>query len=77
MEGVSRSTATPTDEPEPRKSMVPGTFFGLALLLDASLVLIMRSDPNPNEICPVLNGQRPVMRANPHGPQLANLFEVQ
>ena len=49
----------------------------LALLLDASLVLIMRSNPNPNEICPVLNGQLPVMRANPHGPQLANLFEVQ
>ena len=28
MEGLSRGTATPTYEPEPKKSMVPGTFFG-------------------------------------------------
>lgn len=49
----------------------------LALLFDAWFILIMRSDPNPNEICSIFNGQGPVMRFNSHGPELANLFEVQ
>jgi hypothetical protein len=49
----------------------------LALLLDTPLILIMMSNPNPDEICPILNGQRPVMRPNSHRPQLANLLEVQ
>jgi hypothetical protein len=45
-------------------------------MLDESLILIMRTDPNPDEIRPILDCQRPVMRPNPHGPQLANFFEV-
>ena len=33
MEGLRRSTATPTYEPEPKKSMVPGTFFGHSVFI--------------------------------------------
>jgi hypothetical protein len=48
----------------------------LALLLDDSLILIMRTDPNPDEVRSILDCQRPVMRPSPHGPQLADLFEA-
>ena len=34
----------------------------LALLLDDSLILIMRTDPNPDEVRSILDCQRPVMR---------------
>ncbi|HEU5407501.1 MAG TPA: hypothetical protein VFU48_07020 [Nitrospira sp.] len=37
----------------------------------------MRSNPQPHEICTILDSQRPVMRANSHRPQLANFLEVQ
>jgi hypothetical protein len=50
--------------------------FKLALLLDESLILIMRADPNPGKIRPVLDCQRPVIRPSPHGPKLADLFEM-
>ena len=49
----------------------------LALLLDDSLVLIMRTDPNPDKIHSVLDCQCLVMRPSPDGPKLANLFKVQ
>jgi hypothetical protein len=45
-------------------------------LLDESFILIMRTDPNPDEIGSILNCQRPVMRPHPDGPELANLFEM-
>jgi hypothetical protein len=48
----------------------------LALLFDDSLVLIMRADPYPDEILPVLNRQRSVVGPSSHGPKLANLFKV-
>ena len=46
-------------------------------MLDEPLVFIMRPDPNPDEIPLVFYGQGSMMRPGPHGPQLADLFEVQ
>jgi hypothetical protein len=48
----------------------------LVLLLDESFVLVMRTDPNPDEIHAVLYCQCPMMRTGPHRPKLANLFEM-
>jgi hypothetical protein len=48
----------------------------LALLFDQSLILIMRTDPNPNEILSVLDCKRPVMSPGSRGPKLSDLFEV-
>jgi hypothetical protein len=50
--------------------------YGLALLFDESLILIMRTDPNPDEIRSILDCKRPVMRSGSHGPKLADLFKV-
>jgi hypothetical protein len=36
----------------------------------------MRTDPNPNEILSVLDGQRAVMSTSSRRPKLADLFEV-
>jgi hypothetical protein len=45
-------------------------------LFDDPLVFIMRTDPDPDEVLSVLNGECPVMRASSRRPKLANLFEV-
>ena len=42
----------------------------VALLLDDSLVLIMRTDPNPDEIHYVFDCQCPVIRPSPHDQSL-------
>jgi hypothetical protein len=49
----------------------------LALLLNKSLILIVRPDPNPDEIRAILDSQRSMMRPCPYGPKFANLFEVE
>ncbi len=48
----------------------------LTLLLDEPLVFVMGTDPDPDEIPLVLHGQGSMMRPGPHGPELADLFEV-
>ena len=47
-----------------------------ALLLDKSLIFVVRTDPDPDEIRVILDGQRSVMRTSPDRPELANFFEV-
>jgi hypothetical protein len=48
----------------------------LGLLFDESLILVMRTDPHPDELYPILDCQRPVMRPSSDGPKLADFFEV-
>jgi hypothetical protein len=48
----------------------------LALLFDESLILIVGTDPNPDEIHPVLDRKRPIMRSGSRRPKFADLFEM-
>ena len=46
-------------------------------MLNEPLILIMRTDPDPNEIRAIFNRKGSIVEANSGRPQLANLLEMQ
>ena len=46
-------------------------------LADESVVLCVRADPEPHDIRFVLQGECPVVQANPDGPEATNPLQVQ
>jgi hypothetical protein len=49
----------------------------LTLLLDQSLILIVRTDPYPNKIRAVLDSDGAVIDSNSRGPQITDSLEMQ
>ena len=49
----------------------------LALLFDQSLILVMRTDPDPDKVRTVLHGEGAVIDPDPRGPQLPDFLETQ
>jgi len=45
-----------------------------ALLSDQSLILVMRTDPDPDKVRTLLHCEGAVIEADPHGPQLFPTF---
>ena len=48
----------------------------LTLLPDEPFIFIVRPNPNPDEVIPILQGKRPVMRPNTNGPKFADPLKV-
>jgi hypothetical protein len=49
----------------------------LALLLDEPFVFVMGSNPNPDDVIPVLHCECPVSNPNSNRPKVTDLFEVE
>jgi len=47
------------------------------LLFDETFVFIMRPNPNPDEVIPILQGKRPVMRSGTNGAEFADFLKMQ
>jgi hypothetical protein len=56
---------------------MPQVALRLLPLAGQSIVLGVRPDPEPHNVCFVLHGKRPVMQTNPHRPETPNFLEVQ
>jgi hypothetical protein len=48
----------------------------LTLLFDEPFIFIVRPNPNPDEVTPILQGESPVMRPRTNRPKFANFLKV-
>jgi hypothetical protein len=46
-------------------------------MAEESVIVGMRADPEPEDIPLVFHGERPVVQANPDGPEASDLLEEQ
>ena len=46
-------------------------------MFDQPLVLVMRTDPDPNKVRTILHCEGAVIDPDPHGPQLSDFLEMQ